>query len=101
MSGAASGCARRVASATAGSGEDRMDFRKLRRRALTALCASAAFTTAAAWAQSDRDGAVSPDDGTIIVTAQKREQRRSEGPTHELLSPMRIPSHVFRLNNKT
>src|SRR3546814_15816494 len=80
MSGAASGCARRVASATAGSGEDRMEFRKLRRRALTALCASAAFTPAAAWAQSDSDGAVSPDDGPIIVTAQKREQRLPDVP---------------------
>ena len=57
-----------------------MEFRKLRRRALTALCASAAFTPAAAWAQSDSDGAVSPDDGTIIVTAQKREQRLQDVP---------------------
>ncbi|MDT7529110.1 TonB-dependent receptor [Sphingopyxis sp. SE2] len=57
-----------------------MEFRKLRRRALMALCASAAFTPAAAWAQSDSNGAASPDDGTIIVTAQKREQRLQDVP---------------------
>ncbi len=57
-----------------------MEFRNLRRRALMVLCASAAFCPAAAWAQTESDGAAAADDGTIIVTAQKREQRLQDVP---------------------
>src|SRR3546814_6985435 len=56
-----------------------MDIRTLRRAALMSFCASAALWPVAAAAQ-DALADTPADDGTIIVTAQNREQRRQDVP---------------------
>src|SRR3546814_15223028 len=56
-----------------------MDIRTLRRAALMSFCASAALWPVAASAQ-DALADTPADDGTIIVTAQKREQRLQDVP---------------------